>query len=270
MSATQTKTGKEVRVAILKAPGTNCDQETTRAFELAGAKPELVWVHDLKENPKKLDAYHILAIPGGFTYGDDLGAGKLLANELKHCLHDALQQFLEKPRLVIGICNGFQMLVKAGILPSGKLTAGQEVTLTNNDSGRFEDRWVYLKPEFNVCIWTQGLEETIELPVAHGEGKFLPKDDLVLEHLLAYGQIVYHYSDAQGMESGYPWNPNGSVGNIAGICDPTGRILGLMPHPERHVAGLQHPRWTREGRGRQEGDGLAIFKNGVAWAAKRS
>ena len=257
-----------VKVVVLKAPGANCDAETAYAFELAGAQPDLVWVEELKERPGRLDDYRILAIPGGFTYGDDLGAGRLLANELTHRLSDALEAFLRKERLILGVCNGFQALVKAGILPAGRVGAGQEVTLTWNDSGRFEDRWVVLKPEFNLCIWTQGIEEPIELPVAHGEGKFVPKDPTVLEQLLGYGQIVLHYSDAQGRPAGYPWNPNGSVGNIAGICDPTGRVFGLMPHPERHVTALQHPRWTRERRHRP-GDGLQIFRNGVEWAARR-
>ncbi len=257
----------KVRVAILKAPGTNCDGETAHAFTLAGAEPESVWVEELKSGAKKLDAYQILAIPGGFTYGDDLGAGKLLANEWMHRLADSLNAFLHKEKLVIGICNGFQMLVKAGVLPGGRVGALQEVTLTNNDSGKFEDRWVYLKSEFSVCIWTQGMDEMFELPVAHGEGKFLSKDQTILEQLLGYGQIVFHYCDPRGEEAGYPWNPNGSVGNIAGICDPTGRIFGLMPHPERHVVGTQHPRWTREGRV-GEGDGLRIFRNGVTWASK--
>ena len=257
----------KVRVGVLKAPGTNCDEETAHAFRLAGAEVEEVWVEELKERPQRLEEVQILAIPGGFTYGDDLGAGKLLANELKYRLTDALSAFLQEDKLVLGVCNGFQMLVKAGILPSGKLGSPQEVTLTWNDSGKFEDRWVHLKPEFNVCVWTQGIEETIELPVAHGEGKFLPKDQTVMEHLLGYGQIVFHYSDSEGNEAGYPWNPNGSVGNIAGICDPTGRIFGLMPHPERHVNGIQHPRRTRDGR-TGEGSGLQIFRNGVKWAAK--
>ena len=238
----------KVRVAVLKAPGTNCDGETAHAFGLAGAEVELVWVQELEEGAKRLENYQILAIPGGFTYGDDLGAGKLLANELKYRLTDSLTAFVSQQKLVIGICNGFQILVKSGILPSGKLGATQDVTLAWNDSGKFEDRWVILRPEFNVCIWTQGMEEQIELPVAHGEGKFLPKNETVMEHLLGYGQIVLHYCDWQGNEAGYPWNPNGSIGNIAGICDPTGRIFGLMPHPERHVTGTQHPRWTREGR----------------------
>ena len=259
----------QVRVAVLKAAGTNCDQETLHAFRLAGAAAELVWVQELREGKKRLDPFQILAIPGGFTYGDDLGAGRLLAGELQRLLEDQLSAFLEKDKLVIGICNGFQTLVKAGILPSGRLGAPQEATLTWNDSGRFEDRWVYLRSEFNVCIWTQGMEEMFELPVAHAEGKFVPKDQNVLEHLLGFGQIVFHYADARGTEAGYPWNPNGSVGSIAGICDPSGRVLGLMPHPERHVTATQHPRWTREGLS-GEGAGLRVFRNGVEWAAKHS
>lgn len=251
----------------MKAPGTNCDGETIRAFELAGAQAELVWVEELKQDSKRLDGCQILAIPGGFTYGDDLGAGRILANELQSRLADVLAGFLKKEKLVIGICNGFQMLVKAGILPTGELGAPQTATLASNDSGKFEDRWVTLKPEFNVCIWTQGMEDLLELPVAHGEGKFLTADPSILEQLLGFGQIVFHYSDARGLEAGYPWNPNGSMGAIAGICDPSGRIFGLMPHPERHVTALQHPRWTREHR-QGEGEGLRIFRNGVQWAAK--
>ena len=256
-----------VQVAVLKAPGTNCDGETIHAFELAGAQAEAVWMEDLKHNPQRLDRYQILAIPGGFTYGDDLGAGRILANELQCRLADALKGFLEKEKLVIGICNGFQVLVKAGILPTGQVGAKPSATLTDNDSGKFEDRWVYLKPQFNVCVWTQGMEDLLELPVAHGEGKFLTADSSVLEQLLGFGQIVFHYSDPGGQEAGYPWNPNGSVGAIAAICDPTGRLLGLMPHPERHVASTQHPRWTREPRP-AEGDGLRVFRNGVQWVAK--
>lgn len=257
----------KVKVAVLRAPGTNCDQETAYAFERAGAQPEFIWVQELQEKAKGLDDCRILVIPGGFTYGDDLGAGKLLANELKYRLTEAVENFLKKDRLILGICNGFQMLVKSGILPSGKLGTPQEATLTFNDSGKFEDRWVYLKPEFNLCVWTQGMADPIELPVAHGEGKFVPKDPTVLEQLLGFGQIVFHYCDGRGQEAGYPWNPNGSIGNIAGICDPTGRILGLMPHPERHVTRTQHPRWMREDRS-EEGDGLQIVRNGVRWAEK--
>ncbi len=257
-----------VKVAVLKAPGTNCDTETALAFEQAGAQAELVWAEELKEKRKQLSEYQILAIPGGFTYGDDLGAGRLLANELQYRLADTVGAFLEDEKLVIGICNGFQMLVKSGILPSGKLGAGQQVTLTTNDSGKFEDRWVHLHSEFNVCIWTQGMDELFELPVAHGEGKFLPKDETVTEELVGLGQVVLNYSNAEGGPADYPANPNGSAGAIAGICDPSGRIFGLMPHPERHLTATQHPRWRAEGR-QGEAAGLRIFRNGVEWAQRR-
>lgn len=259
--------GSEVGVAVLKAPGTNCDAETAAAFALAGAKSELVWVEELRADPHRLDRFQILAIPGGFTYGDDLGAGRLLANELTLRFQDVLKRFLEEKKLVIGICNGFQMLVKSGILPSGKVGVPQEMTLAPNDSGKFEDRWVVLRSEFNVCVWTQGMEELLELPVAHGEGKFLPRDRQVLEQLVGFGQIVFSYSDPSGKEAGYPWNPNGSIGNVTGVCDPSGRIFGLMPHPERHVWATQHPRWMSERRTGQ-GEGLKIFQNGVNWARK--
>jgi phosphoribosylformylglycinamidine synthase len=257
-----------VRVAVLKAAGTNCDEETACAFRLAGAEPELVWVGELRERKRRLDRYAILAIPGGFTYGDDLGAGRLLALELVYHLKDELIAFLNQNKLIIGICNGFQVLLKAGILPSGQWGVPPEATLAANDSGKFEARWVYLKSDFNVCVWTQGLDDVIELPVAHGEGKFVPKDDTVLEQLLGFGQIVFQYCDPHGQPAGYPFNPNGSVAHIAGICDPTGRILGLMPHPERHLWTLQHPRWTSEERREGEGPGLQIFRNGVRWASQ--
>lgn len=257
----------QVRVAVLRAPGTNCDEETRFAFTQAGAQADAVHVEELATQTKRLSDYQILVLPGGFSYGDDVAAGKLAANELTSRLRDALDRFVRANTLVIGICNGFQILVKSGLLPRGQVGGPPEVTLTWNESGRFEDRWVYLKPEFNVCVWTQGLDETVELPVAHGEGKFVPRDPSVLEQLVGFGQIVFHYVDSSEREAGYPWNPNGSVGNIAGICDPTGRIFGLMPHPERHLVPTHHPRWTRDSR-KAEGDGLQIFRNGVRWAER--
>lgn len=273
-----------VRVAVLKAPGTNCDEETRRAFELAGASADGVLIQQVIAKTARLSDYQIVALPGGFTYGDDVGAGRLAANELKYRLRDEVAAFVASGRLILGICNGFQILVKMGLLPSGRLDGPQSVTLTWNDSGRFEDRWVHLKPAFNVCVWTHGIEEAFELPVAHGEGKFVAQAASTLEQLLGFGQIVLQYCDPDEREAGYPWNPNGSVGNIAGICDPTGRIFGLMPHPERHVVPTQHPRWTRqsgstsspsraESRDRaesREGAGLPIFRNGVRWAASHA
>ncbi len=268
----------KVKVIILRTAGTNCDKETAFAFESAGASVELVHMNQLSSGAKSLDPYHILAIPGGFTYGDDIASGKILANELKFAIEEDLERFVSAGKLILGICNGFQVLVKAGLLPN--LTGDFktiEATLTLNDSNKFEDRWIYLqkpqtvnrKPQ-NKCIWTKGMSGVIALPVAHGEGKFVPRDKAVLNNLKKNGLIALEYCGALGQKNiGYPCNPNGAVDGIAGICDPTGRIFGLMPHPERHLSPYQHPEWTREEgtkRGRIEGAGLAIFRNGVNFA----
>jgi len=259
-----------VRVCVLRTAGTNCDTETAFAFLRVGAKPELIHINKLMEKKFNLLNYAILAIPGGFTYGDDVSAGKIMANELKFRLIDKLKEFIQKHRLIIGICNGFQILVKAGILPGNKKFE-QEASLITNDSAKFEDRWVYLRKfQFsdskiqNKCIWTKDTAEIIYLPVAHAEGKFVVKDKSVLDRLKNNNQIVFQYCDKDGDLSGYPHNPNGSSENIAGICDETGRIFGLMPHPERHIDYLQHPCWFKE----KEGDGLRIFRNGVEYAKK--
>lgn len=262
---------KKIKVIILRTAGTNCDKETAFAFESAGASTELVHVNRLSAGEKSLNDYHILAIPGGFTYGDDIASGKILANELKFAIEEELKNFVKSGKLIIGICNGFQVLVKAGLLPN---LAGDfktiEATLTLNDSNKFEDRWVYLKRSQNKCIWTKGVNGVISLPVAHGEGKFIPKDKNILKQLENKGLIALEYTDARGKKAGYPYNPNGAIKNIAGICDPTGRIFGLMPHPERHLNPYQHPEWTRQDAAKQgqEGDGLIIFRNGVNFAKK--
>ncbi|HDI00739.1 MAG: phosphoribosylformylglycinamidine synthase I [Candidatus Latescibacterota bacterium] len=254
-----------VRTLVLRAAGTNCDLETAYAFEKAGAEAELVHINELVRKEKDLAEYQVLAIPGGFTYGDDISAGRILANELRYKLSDRLLRFVEEGKLIIGICNGFQVLVKAGFLPALKGPGkAQEATLGWNDSGRFEDRWVYLKVEpGNRCAFTDGLEGILYMPVAHAEGKFIAPQE-VIKSIEENAQVVLRYVDPSGELSGYPWNPNGSLGNIAGICDPTGRIFGLMPHPERHIDGFQHPRWTREGL-KEEGDGMGIFRNAVRY-----
>ena len=260
------------KVLVLRSAGTNCDKETAFAFSKAGAETELVHINQLKGGLKKLSAYKILALPGGFSYGDALAAGKILANELRYKLIKELKKFIHSGKLIIGICNGFQILVKAGLLP-GNTQGEQEATLSINDSAKFEDRWVYLKSQAAgrrpqvKCIWTQGLPEVIYLPVAHGEGKFVAKDNAALERLAKSGQIVLQYCNEKGKDAGYPCNPNGSKNGIAGICDESGKIFGLMPHPERHSFGWQHPRWMRQGL-KKEGDGLQIFKNGVTYARK--
>jgi len=259
---------KKPRVCVLRTAGTNCDKETAFAFEEAGALPQLVHINKFISGQEKLADYQILAFPGGFSYGDDLGAGKILANELRFKLQDDIKEFIARGKLIIGICNGFQILVKAGLLP-GNAGFKQEASLIINDSAKFEDRWVYLKPQKRIkCIWTKNLPEVIYLPVAHGEGKFIVKDKKVLDGLKKNSQIVFQYCDEKAKVTGrYPYNPNGSTENIAGICDVTGRILGLMPHPERHIAFSQHPRWS----GIKNGDGapgLQIFRNGVEYAKK--
>ncbi len=268
---------KKPSVIVLRTAGTNCDKETAFAFETAGAETELIHINELTSHRRELNDYQILALPGGFTYGDDIASGKILANVLKFKLEDSLQTFIEEGKLIIGICNGFQTLVKAGLLPnlSGDFQT-IEATLTLNDSNKFEDRWVYLKkPETRnkkpECVWTKGIDKIIRLPVAHGEGKFIPRDGKILRTLKKEGLIALEYVDERGDRKGYPSNPNGSVDDIAGICDRTGRIFGLMPHPERHISFYQSPQWTRavqKAPDNVEGDGLVIFKNGVKFVKK--
>jgi phosphoribosylformylglycinamidine synthase len=260
------------KVCVLRTAGTNCDQETAFAFEQAGAVAELVHVNRFIQRVKTLDEYQILALPGGFSYGDDISAGKVLANELKYKLAGQLRKFINDGKLVIGICNGFQVLVKAGLLP-GNESLEQEASLIINDCGQFRDEWVHLKlsgsslpSAAGPCVWTKDLPDVVYFPIAHGEGKFVVADDSVLKRLKKNRQIVFQYCDEKGFLSGFPHNPNGSRENVAGICDETGHVLGLMPHPERHFKAIQHPR--HKGHGGDFGDGYAIFKNGVAYAAK--
>ncbi len=262
--------GKRVRVLVLRTAGTNCDQETGEAFRYFGAAPDYVHVNRLVTGEVSLDAYQILAIPGGFTYGDDIISGRILANELRLRLGDALSRFIREGKLVIGICNGFQVLVRAGILPGetreGAVwgpTTPQTATLTYNDSAKFEDRWTHLKVT-GRSIWTKGLDAVLYIPVAHAEGKFLT-DPATLKGLREKGQIAFCYCTAEGEAPAYPENPNGSIEHIAGITDATGRILGMMPHPERHFLSRQHPSWTRLPRRGGLGDGAQVFLNGVEY-----
>jgi phosphoribosylformylglycinamidine synthase len=250
-----------VKVLILRAPGTNRDVDTQIAFEMAGAEVASAPVTGLFRKEKRLADYHIAVIPGGFTYGDDISAGRIMANEIRLRLGEAVKKFVDDGRLVLGICNGFQVLVKTGILPGIPGQSAQPVTLTNNDSGRFECRWVFLKVnQKSPCVFTRGIDR-IYVPVAHGEGKLVAEAGM-LEKL----NVVVQYVDEEGKaQAGYPYNPNGSVKNIAGICDATGRIFGLMPHPEDFIRWTQHPRWTRE-KEQEDLYGLQIFTNAVAWA----
>ncbi len=251
----------KARTLILRAPGTNCDAETAFAFEQAGAEVSLVHVNQLIRGEQQLSDYQIMVIPGGFTYGDDIAAGKVLANELRLRLGEDIPRFIEDGGLILGICNGFQVLVKAGILPRPTNGSPPLLTLMTNDSGKFECRWVHLRVnKKSPSVFTRGIN-SLYLPVAHAEGKVVAEPKVLPEL-----DVVLYYTDEHGnSNAGYPYNPNGSIGNIAGISDTSGRIFALMPHPERYIRGTQHPQWTRRGA-KQYGDGFQIFLNAVKWA----
>lgn len=256
---------KKIKALIVRTAGTNCDYETQAAFELCGAAAERVHVNTLIEKKDKIFEYDILAFPGGFCYGDDIASGKILGNEIKNKLGDKVKKYALSGRPIIGICNGFQVLVKMGLLPDPKYFE-QISTLSYNDSDKFECRWIYLKTEKPVknesnCIWTKNLSDIINLPVAHGEGKFITKDSKILQDLYKNNQIVFKYCTKDGNKPDYPLDPNGSMDQIAGICNTKGNVFGLMPHPERYVFALQHP--AREGFDGEHGWGKVIFQNAV-------
>ncbi|MCX7702949.1 MAG: phosphoribosylformylglycinamidine synthase I [Planctomycetota bacterium] len=255
-----------VGVLVLRAAGTNCDKETVFAFECAGAKPETVHINQLLSEPNSLSfkRYQVVVIPGGFTYGDDISAGKVLSLQLRTSLMDALNRFIEDGGVVFGICNGFQVLVKTGLLPRLNGTPVQSVTLMWNDSGRYEDRWVHLRCETDRCVAAEK-GDTFFLPVAHAEGKFVAKDATVLSRLEKENYVFLRYIRPDGSHAqNFPDNPNGSQNAIAGICDRTGRVFGLMPHAERHIFAYQNPLYHRQ-RSRSpvvepSGDGMKIFR----------
>lgn len=248
-------------VLVLRAPGTNCDQETALAFARAGAVAERVHVLRLIERPQMVDDYQILCIPGGFSYGDDIAAGKILAGQFALHLAEHIQRFRDAGKLVLGICNGFQVLLKSGLLLAGD-EHGPVATLTWNDSGRFEARWVRLSIDDSRCVFFAGMHSAL-LPVAHAEGKFVARNRRVLVDLDREGHFAARYQSWSGngtQHVAYPDNPNGSQGNVAAACDATGRVLGMMPHPERFVDPTHHPHWTRH---LPDADGLKIFENAV-------
>lgn len=282
------------RILILRAPGTNCDVETGYAFERAGGEADALHLNRLLEAPQFAADYQILCVPGGFSYGDDVAAGRIFANQIRHHLADVMQEFRSAGKLILGICNGFQVLVKMGLLPQTEPGGRrQEATVFYNDSGKFECRWVYLRRNpGSPCVFTRDMPETIYIPVANGEGKVMLASEDVRTRLGPGGHVALQYvnppwtatgesaeeaageataaaareaageaAGATTAETAYPWSPNGSVDAIAGICDATGRIFGLMPHPERYTHPTHHPRWTREGC--REPDGLHIFRNAV-------
>ena len=254
----------QVKAIVLRAAGINCDMETKHALELAGAEAQRVHINRIIEDKKLLEEFQILVFPGGFSYGDDVAAGKILANQVVQHLSEPIRKFIDDGKLVLGICNGFQVLVKTGILPGEDSSRRQEdVTITYNDSGKFEDRWVYLAPQTERCIFIERDRE-VYLPVAHAEGKVVTKDESTLERLKLQEHVAFKYVDKNGEEGGYPVNPNGSVDSIAGLTDGTGRVLGLMPHPERHVRPTQHPHWSRL-KDKTDPDGMTIFNNAVKY-----
>jgi phosphoribosylformylglycinamidine synthase subunit PurQ / glutaminase len=266
--------GKKVRSIVITGYGTNCETEMAHACRLAGSEVvDIVHINELIYGEKQLEDYHFLNLPGGFLDGDDLGAAKAGANRIRYAsivgreerLYDQVLRFMKAGKLILGVCNGFQLMVKLGLIPSRQgHEEEQEVTLTFNDSGRFEDRWVYLRVNRNSpCVFTKGIEK-VYLPVRHGEGKFIPKNGEIQLDLMEKGLVALQYSD-QSFEQAvtdYPLNPNGSIDGVAGICDRTGRLLGMMPHPEAYHHRTNHPRWTREELP-EEGMGIAFFRNGV-------
>ena len=263
----------EVRVLVITGLGLNCEAETEAAFRAAGATPELVHLLDLLDGTAKrrLSDYPVLAFIGGFAFGDHLGAGSVFANKIRFRLYDDLLRFVERGGLSLGVCNGFQTMTRLGLLPGldGDYRTPR-ATLAPNDRPGYRDAWVTLGFEKDSpCVWTRGLDR-MELPSRHGEGKFLA-DDGVRERLEAQGQIVCRYLGPDGAPTQeWPHNPNGSPDAVAGICDPSGRLFGLMPHPDAYLYPFHHPQWTRRrlhGPLPAEGEGMRIFRNGVDAAA---
>ena len=254
------------RVLVLRAAGINCDEETAAACDLAGGCAERIHINRLAAGEVRLADYAALIIPGGFSYGDHVGAGRLLAVDLVHRLGEALRSFVADGRPVLGICNGFQVLVKAGLLPEPTSGGQQRVTLTHNERGHYECRWTRLIANpASPCLFTAGLDAPFALPVGHGEGRFVAADE-TLAQLAERGQIAVQYADEHGAPAtSYPANPNGSAQAIAGICNAAGNVFGLMPHPDRAYLPQLHPDWLRGDRSRRAGDGLAIFRNMLAY-----
>ncbi len=278
------------KALVLQAHGSNRDLDVIEALGLAGADAVGVPLNELRSRKSFARDFQLIVLPGGFSYADALGAGKLLAIDLISYFSDEITAFVSSGKPVIGICNGFQALIRSGILPGNHVIARSseaatkqsrrhkeiatlpsvarndiEVTLTFNAVGHFECRWVELKPISQVCIWTKGLNEMILCPVAHGEGNFQTAQPSMLSDFQNRDQIALTYvcSDGSPARGEYPANPNGSALDIAGLCNPQGNVLGLMPHPENHIFEYQHPRRTR---GETAGRGLALFENGVKYA----
>ncbi|MEZ5977059.1 MAG: phosphoribosylformylglycinamidine synthase I [Planctomycetota bacterium] len=269
MTSSTTSSTRAPRALVLRSAGTNCDFEAARAFELAGARAERVHTNRLAERPELLRDCHVLFLPGGFSHGDSIAAGRIMGAELRHRLGDLLHEFVHDGGFVVGVCNGFQVLVDLGLLEGpGRAAHERRVALAGNRSGRFECRWVHLRNEASAATWLPS-GAVWPVPVAHAEGRlaFAPG---AIEEFEANRQIALRYVDADGRDlpegdAGYPSCPNGAARNVAGLCDPSGRVLGLMPHPERNLDPWNHPNWTRLGE-RTTGEGLAFFEGLVAAA----
>jgi len=268
-----------VRALVLRSAGTNCDGETVRALELAGAAVTLVHLNQLAAESERLEDHEIVLFPGGFSYGDYISAGRMFGLEIRQRLYDPLLRFVAEGGFVVGVCNGFQILVELGLFePDVTDPRKRALALTDNASNRFECRWIHMRAERSACPFLVP-GEVMPVPIAHGEGRFVVRDRARLEELFARGQVALTYVDPAAKGSSptrpdaplipYPLNPNGSLANIAGITDPTGRVLGLMPHPERNLAPWNHPQWTRLGA-RAEGEGLPFYRRLVAAADRRA
>ena len=266
------------QVAVLTGFGINCDLETMAVFEMAGAKAHRIHINQLVNGELELANFHIMAVPGGFSFGDHLGSGRLLGNRLRFGLRQQVRDFVKSGKPVIGICNGFQVLVKMGLLPGDEdVSFTQTASLTLNDSGHYEDRWVTLEFNSNTpCIWTKGLQR-MRTPVRHGEGKFVTPSAELLNEWENKGQLVCryidpneHYPSAADKPLPYPISPNASMRNIAGVCDPTGLVYGMMPHPEANHSQWLGATWTRENDLSEalsgQGEGMAMFRNAVEYA----
>ena len=263
---------KKIKALVITGFGLNCERETAAACTLAGADPELVHLNDLLTGERKLEEYHLLCFIGGFSFGDHLGSGTVFANRVKFNLRDQLQKFVDDGKLVIGICNGFQTLTRLGMVPAlnGDYFT-QTSALAHNDSGVFRDDWCRLKANpASPCVFTRGID-MVRLPLRHGEGQFVATPEVMAE-IEANNQVALRYCNADGsIATEFPANPNGSTNAIAGICDKTGRVFGLMPHPEAFLSPFNSPDWTRDranGKIAEEGDGVMIFRNAADYIAE--
>ncbi len=252
-----------VNVLLLTGFGINAEKELGWAFEIAGGKVDIIHIEDVIEDKSMLDSYQIIGFPGGFSFGDHMGSGRVFANLVKSNFIDEIKRFIEKDKLIIGICNGFQIITKLGLVPDLDENFEQSVALVENDSAKYEDRWVWLKKDNDKSPWLHGINR-IYLPVRHGEGKLVTADQKVLERIKSSGSVALRYCAPDGAEPVYPYNPNGAVDNIAGLINKKGNVFGLMPHPEAYISRQNHPRWT-EHIDNNEPMGLEIFKNGIKY-----